>query len=153
MIDTKWIGHRFPTLRWEVEKGRVRFFAKAIGETRPEYLDEAAARAAGHRSLLAPPTLLFSGPLDHDDVPRLLQTLGISVDSLLHGEQGFTYHAPVYAGDVLDFETQITDISAKKGGALEFVTRMVRVINQHGELVAEMRNVLAVVNRRAGERS
>src|SRR3546814_13237942 len=70
MIDTKWIGHRFPAIRWEVEKGRLRFFAKAIGETRPEFIDEAAAKAAGHPSLLASPTILFSGPLAPDDVPK-----------------------------------------------------------------------------------
>src|SRR3546814_9496304 len=74
-------------MRWEVEKGRLRFFAKAIGETRPEFIDEDAAKAAGHQSLLAPPTILFSGPLDHDDVPKLLQMLGIDMNNILHGEQ------------------------------------------------------------------
>jgi acyl dehydratase len=147
MIDTKWIGHRFPVVRWEVEKGRLRFFAKAIGETRAEYIDEEAAKAAGHPSLLMPPTMLFSGPLDHDDVQRLLRTLDIDMKNILHGEQGFTYHRPVYAGDVLDFDIQITDITAKKGGALELVTRVTRITNQRGELVAEARNVMAVVNR------
>ena len=83
MIDTKWIGYRFPTMRWEVEKGRLRFFAKAIGETRPEYVDEEAARAKGYRSLLAPPTLLFSGPLDHDSVPKLIALLGIDLNNIL----------------------------------------------------------------------
>jgi acyl dehydratase len=147
MIDKKWIGHRFPVMRWEVEKGRLRFFAKAIGETRPECLDESAARAAGHPSLLAPPTNLFSGQLDHDFVPELLQLLGINMNNILHGEQGFTYHAPVFAGDVLEFEDQITDITSKKNGALELVTRETRVSNQRSELVAVVRNVLAVVNR------
>jgi len=147
MIDTKWIGHRFPVMRWEVEKGRVRSFAKVIGETRPEYLDEEAAQAAGYPSLLMPPTMLFSGPLDHDDVERLLRTLDIDMKNILHGEQGFTYHLPVYAGDVLDFDVQITDITVKKGGALELVTRMTRITNQRGKLVAEARNVMAVVNR------
>jgi hypothetical protein len=56
MIDTKWIGHRFPVMRWEVEKDRVRFFARAIGETRPEYIDEEAAKAAGYPSLPMPTT-------------------------------------------------------------------------------------------------
>lgn len=147
MIDTKWIGHRFPKMTWEVEKGRLRFFAKAIGESRPEYIDESAAQMAGHPSLLAPPTLLFSGPLDHDSVPKIVQLLNINMGNILHGEQSFTYHAPVFAGDILDFEDQITDITSKKGGALELVTRETSVRNQRGELVAVLRNVLAVVNR------
>jgi acyl dehydratase len=147
MIDTKWIGHRFPVMRWEVEKGRLRFFAKAIGETRPEYIDEVAAKAAGYLTLLAPPTILFSGPLDHGSVSQLLQLLDISMNNILHGEQGFTYHVPVLAGDVLEFEDQITDIVSKKGGALELVTREARVTNQRGELVAVLRNVVVVVNK------
>ena len=147
MIDTRWIGHRFPVMRWEVEKGRIRFFAKAIGETRAEYIDEDAAKAAGYPSLLMPPTMFFSGPLDHDDIQRLLSTLDIDMKNILHGEQAFIYHLPVYAGDVLDFDDQIVDITAKKGGALELVTRMTRITNQRGELVAEARNVIAVVNR------
>jgi len=147
MIDTKWIGYRFPTIRWEVEKGRLRFFAKAIGEARREYVDEDAARAAGYPSLLAPPTILFSGPLDHDEIQNVLCMLGINMSNILHGEQRFTYNAPVFAGDVLDYDSHIADITAKKGGALEFVTRETRVTNQHGDFVAAMRNVLAVVNR------
>ena len=56
MIDRQYIGHRFPVFQVEVEKGRLRFFAKAIGETDPVYFDEKAAKAAGHPGLLVPPT-------------------------------------------------------------------------------------------------
>ena len=31
MIDRRYIGHSFPAFQVEVEKGRLRFFAKAIG--------------------------------------------------------------------------------------------------------------------------
>ena len=34
---------------------RLKFFAKAIGETNPIYTDEAAALEAGYRALPAPP--------------------------------------------------------------------------------------------------
>jgi acyl dehydratase len=147
MIDAKWIGHQFPAFRWEVEKGRVRFFCKTIGELRPEYHDEAAARAAGYESLLAPPTFLFSGPTDNGSTELLLSTLGIDMRNILHGEQSFEYHAPVCAGDALDFAAQITGIVAKKGGKLELVTEETRVTNQHRQHVATLRKVVAVVNR------
>ena len=49
MIDTKHIGLRLPTVSFEVEKGRLRFFAKATGETRPEDLDESAAACRHHQ--------------------------------------------------------------------------------------------------------
>ena len=56
MVDTTDIGRTFPRHSADVESGRLRLFAKATGETRPEYIDEDAARAAGHPSLPAPPT-------------------------------------------------------------------------------------------------
>ena len=33
MIDTKHIGHRFPAFSAEIERGRLKFFAKAIGQS------------------------------------------------------------------------------------------------------------------------
>ena len=56
MIDKKHIGRTTKPQTVDVEKGRLRFFAKAIGETDPVYTDEAAAKAAGYKSLPAPPT-------------------------------------------------------------------------------------------------
>lgn len=47
----------------DVEAGRLRLFARATGETRPEYLDDDAARAAGYRALPAPPTMNDAGEL------------------------------------------------------------------------------------------
>ena len=44
MLDRSFIGHKFDAHTVEIEKGRLRFFAKAIGETNPIYFDEAAAR-------------------------------------------------------------------------------------------------------------
>ena len=59
MIDRKFIGHAFPVHTTDVEKGRLRFFAKAIGETNPIYTEESAAKDAGYRAIPAPPTYLF----------------------------------------------------------------------------------------------
>ncbi len=147
MIDKSFIGYVLPKAVWEVEKGRLRAFARAVGETRPEYVDEAAARAAGHPSLLAPPTIAFSADLDSGSTPRLLETLSVNIANVLHGEQSFTYHRPVHAGDVLTLEARVTDIVDKKGGAMEFVTKETTVTNQRGERVAEMRAVVVVRNK------
>ena len=59
MIDRQFIGHTMPAFEVLVEKGRLKFFAKATGQTDPVYTDEAAARAAGHRAWPVPPTVLF----------------------------------------------------------------------------------------------
>jgi acyl dehydratase len=127
-----------------LERTRLKFFAKAIGETDPIYTDEAAARAAGYTDLPAPPTFLFAAELDSGATDRLLADLGVPIASILHGEQGFSYHWPACAGDVVSVESTIIDLYDKKGGALEFIVKSSRAVNQRDELVAEMRTVIVV---------
>ncbi|HEY2929853.1 MaoC family dehydratase N-terminal domain-containing protein [Piscinibacter sp.] len=141
MIDRRYIGHTLEPYSVPVEAGRLRFFAKATGQTDPVYTDPAAARDAGHRNLPVPPTFLFCLEMDGPNPAAIRELLGLDYRRLLHGEQQFTYHAMAHAGDVLTFEQRIEDIYDKKGGALEFVVRRTRVSNQHGQLVAELRGV------------
>jgi len=147
MIDRKWIGHELPPAQLPIERSRLRFFAKAIGETDPVYTDEAAARDAGYADLPAPPTFLFAAELDAGVTDRLLAELGIPLAKLLHGEQGFSYHRAACAGDTVTVRSRIEDVYDKKNGALEFVVKSSRATNQHGELVAEMRTVLVCRNQ------
>jgi acyl dehydratase len=142
MIDRKWIGHELPESILPIERSRLRFFAKATGETRTEYIDLAAAQAAGYADLPAPPTFLVAAELDSGVVDGLLSDLQIPLSKLLHGEQSFTYHKPVCAGDTITVRSTISDIYAKKNGALEFVVKDSRAVNQRDELVAELRSVL-----------
>ena len=142
MIDRKWIGHALPPSVLSIDHSRLRFFAKAIGETDPVYTDSAAARGAGYADLPAPPTFLFAAELDSGANDRLLSDLGIPIAKLLHGEQGFSYHRVACAGDTVTVRSRIDDIYDKKGGALEFVVKTSRATNQRDELVAEMRTVL-----------
>ncbi len=146
MIDRQYIGHAMPPFEVDVEKGRLRFFAKATGQTDPVYSDEAAARAAGHPGLPVPPTFLFCLEMESPDPAAIRNLLGLDYKRLLHGEQGFSYRRMAYAGDRLRFEQRIEDIYDKKGGALEFVLRKTRVTNQHGEHVADLRSVTVMRN-------
>ena len=146
MIDKKWIGHELPPSVLEIERSRLRFFAKAIGETDPVYTDVSAAKDAGYPDLPAPPTFLFAAELDSGAVDALLERLGVPVAKLLHGEQGFTHHAPACAGDTVTVRSRIEDIYDKKNGALEFVVKTSCATNQRGEVVAEMRTVMVCRN-------
>jgi acyl dehydratase len=147
MMDRRHIGHQLPPFQVEVEKGRLRFFAKATGQTDPVYIDESAARDAGHPGLPVPPTFLFCLEMEAPNPAAIRELLGMDYRSLLHGEQGFSYHAMAYAGDTLTFRQHIEDIYDKKNGALEFVVRKTRVSNQRDELVAELRCVTVVRNQ------
>jgi acyl dehydratase len=146
MIDRKWIGHPLPASVLPIERSRLQFFAKAIGETDPVYTDPAAARDAGYPDLPAPPTFLFAAELDSGASERMLAELQIPIAKLLHGEQGFSYHRPACAGDTVTVRSAITDIYDKKNGALEFVVKTARATNQNDELVAELRTVLVCRN-------
>jgi acyl dehydratase len=146
MIDRQYIGHTMPAFEVAVEVGRLRFFAKATGQTDPVYLDDTAARAAGHPALPVPPTFLFCLEMESPDPAAIRNLLGMDYRRLLHGEQGFTYHRLAHAGDVLRFEQRIADIYDKKNGALEFVERITRIANQRGEHVADLRAVTVLRN-------
>jgi len=146
MIDKRFIGHSLPAFSVPVEAGRLRFFAKATGQTDPVYSDEAAARAAGHPALPVPPSFLFCLEMESPDPAAIRNLLGMDYRSLLHGEQRFSYHALAHAGDTLTFRQRIEDIYDKKGGALEFVVRQTEVTNQRDERVAELRCVTVVRN-------
>jgi acyl dehydratase len=142
MIDKKWIGHELPASELTLERGRMRAFARAIGETDPVYTDLQAAQSAGYADLPAAPTFLFAAELDSGASTELLAQLGIPLSKLLHGEQGFSYHRPACAGDTITVHSKLTDVYDKKGGALEFVVKTSQAHNQRGELVAELRSVI-----------
>jgi acyl dehydratase len=150
MIDKRFIGHVLPAYSVPVEAGRLRFFAKATGQTDPIYSDEAAARAAGHPALPVPLTFLFCLEMDSPNPAAVRDLLGLDYRSLLHGEQSFRYYALAHAGDTLTFRQRIEDIYDKKGGALEFVVRLTEVTNQRGERVADLRCVTVVRHARGG---
>ena len=146
MIDKKWIGHELPASVLPIERTRLQFFAKAIGETDPVYTDAAAARDAGYPDLPAPPTFLFAAELDSGASNQLLDDLQIPLSKLLHGEQSFSYHRPACVGDTVTVRSTISDIYDKKNGALEFVVKTSRATNQRDELVAELRTVIVCRN-------
>ncbi|MQA62570.1 MAG: MaoC family dehydratase [Actinophytocola sp.] len=128
-----------------VERGRLRFFAKAIGESDAVYSDVTAAQRAGHPDLPVPPTFFFSLELERPDPFGYLDKLGIDLRRVLHGEQSFTYHSLAYAGDTLIVRPRIVDAFSKKGGAMEFLIKQTD-ITRDGELVAEATSTIIVRN-------
>lgn len=141
MIDRALIGLTTPEYPVEVERGRIRQFAAAIGENDPIYHDEAAARAAGHPGILAPPTFGFTLGLMN---PHSLnfEKLGLKLEQILHAEQKFVYAAPIHAGDVIRLRSRLTDVFEKKGGRLEFICITTAARNQHDQMVLEMVNTV-----------
>ena len=142
MIDRSYIGQKRKPLTVAVEPFQLRLFAKAIGETNPIYLEEEAAKKAGYRNTLAPPTFANSLSLSQPDPFGHWPAMGIELAKVLHGEQKFEYFAPICAGDTITLQDEITDIYDKKDGAMEFMVTETTVKNQDGELVGKMTSVL-----------
>lgn len=149
-IDRRHVGAVSEERQIDVERGQLRFFAKATGETNPIYFDQGAAQAAGHPDIPAPPTFLFSlywgAPPKIGDLLDKEQGLGVDVARVLHGEQSFAYHHPIYGGDRITLTTKTSDIYEKRGGALEFIVQDTKGVNADGILCAEMRVVTVVRN-------
>jgi len=146
MFDQALVGKEYPCFAMEVEKGRLRLFAQAIGETDPVYLDEQAARAAGYRSLPAPPTFPFTIAMEANQPLLVLDDLGVDKTRSVHGEQSFTYYRDICAGDTITGRQRVAEMFEKKGGALLFITTETRLTNQNDEPVCDLRTVIVVRN-------
>lgn len=139
------VGSTTPPMDVTIERGRLRLFAKATGQTDPVYLDPDEARARGHRDLPVPPTFLFGLELERSDPFGWIADLGVDMNAVLHGTQSFDYGRLAYAGDTLTVSSAITDVYAKKNGALEFIERQTTV-RRGDETVATLQQVLVVRN-------
>jgi acyl dehydratase len=145
-LDPTFVGTELPATTLTVDAGRLRFFAKAIGETSPLYTDVDAAKAAGYADLPVPPTFLFAIELENPDQFGWVADQGIDPRFVLHGEQSFTYHSIAHAGDTLTATPRIVDVYSKKGGALEFIVKNTAVTRADGSAVADLETVIVVRN-------
>lgn len=119
-------GTRTDPVSFDVEAGRISFFCETIGELGAIHHDAAAARAAGYRGIVAPPTFAMvvdteTGRAAEQAGKGSIHTLiGCNLARLLHGEERYDYHGLIFAGDRLRVSTEVVGFEDKKGGALEF---------------------------------
>lgn len=144
MLDRAKIGYKFPPFEVTLEKGMLRLFARAIGENNPVYVDEAAAIAAGYRSLLMPPTYPFCLGKFIDDPFDALHLFNLDFNAIVHGEQEFHYHKEACAGDTLQGQKHVADIYAKNQGKLEFIVVKTDFRNQAADLVCDATQIIVV---------
>ena len=141
MLNRDFIGDVSPPTSIVVEASQLRLFNKSIGESRRVYLDESAAKSAGYRSILAPPTF---GNCLYTLAPRTgpsYEDLGMDFKFLLHGEESYEYFGEICAGDTVTIQNTITDIYGKRNNALEFIVTTTTFTNQLNELVLKRRQV------------
>ena len=125
---------------FEVTRNDIRRFALAIGDHNPAYLDPEAAKALGHPDVVAPPTFLISASTGDAGGGFIADpALGLNYAMVVHGEERFEFHRPVYAGDVLDTVTTVAGM--RDAGRNELMT-LVSEVTSNGEPVATVTNTI-----------
>ena len=127
------VGKTYAPVTYAVGREKVREYAHAVGETNPLYLDVEAARAAGHRDVVAPPmfAVVYASPAV---IPAFFDpAVGMDFARMVHGGQELTWGPLVVAGDEITTEVEVADIS-ERGGVSFFVFES-RSDNQDGERV------------------
>ncbi|MBK6678504.1 MAG: MaoC family dehydratase N-terminal domain-containing protein [Rhodocyclaceae bacterium] len=140
------VGKEYQPFVFEVEKGRIRMFAQAIGDTNPIYHDAQAAANAGYSAIPAPPTFPFTIIMEANQAFMILEELGIDKTRTMHGEQSFTYHGDICAGDIITGRQKVVDQYEKKGGALQFIVTQIQLTNQRQEHVCDLNMTIVIRN-------
>ena len=133
----EWIGRSDTPVRLEVSRRDIQKYAIATEQRVEKY----------RRGDEAPPMFLFNAHSPLVDLDQLRPD-GLTVDALLPelplkrvmaGGVKNSYHRPIRPGDQLVLTRTLTDIYEKQGrsGPLIFVTYVMRVETEAGELVME----------------
>ena len=137
------VGKEYPPYAITVERGKIKEFARAIGDLNPFYLDDEVGRASEWGDIITPPTFPISF---RDDTGVLLRDLGTDVSRLLHGEQEFEIFRQLRPGETYLCRSKVLDLYEKTGktGPMGFVVRETAVTDANNEIVAKMRSITVV---------
>lgn len=145
MADASMIGKEFPSYTFTVERGKIREFVQAIGDSNPVYTDSAAAQAAGYRDVIAPPT--FATVVENwggSGFFGMCEDLDINPVMVLHGEQEYEYAQPIYPGEVVTASPRIVNVAVRQGskGKMTLIVMESTFRNQQGETLAIARSTI-----------
>ncbi|MCE7927320.1 MAG: MaoC family dehydratase N-terminal domain-containing protein [Dehalococcoidia bacterium] len=142
------IGKESEPWTLEVDKTAIRMFARSVGHTDPVYYDEAAAKAAGYRSLPCPPGYLGTPVFDprHSD-PTFGGRRGSGgpgpqpsrpLKRVLNGGTEIEMLEDICAGDVLTATSHLAALEERAGSLGEMLISTNKTVykNQHGRVVA-----------------
>ena len=140
------VGKEYPPWPVTVERGRIKDFARALGDLNPFYLDDQVGAASEWGDIIAPPTFAASFRDERADSGALLRDLGVDISRVLHGEQEFEIHRQLRPGETYLCRTKVLDIYEKAGksGPMAFVVRETAITDTTGEVVATMRHVTVI---------
>jgi acyl dehydratase len=121
----------------DVERGAIRRFAEAIGDSSPQFNNEAEARNTRFGGMIAPPTFYRS-------LSAAIPDVDLNMPSFrgLDGGSDWEYFEPTRPGDRITVQTKIADIRESEGrlGTMVIVTTETSYTNQFGRVCALQRS-------------
>jgi acyl dehydratase len=144
-INRGLVGKEFPPFVVTVERGKIKEFARAIGDLNPFYLDDRVGQASEWGDIIAPPTFMTTFRAE-GETAHLLQELGTDLSRVLHGEQEFELARPIRPGETFLCRSRVVDIYEKTGrsGPMAFVVRETAVTDRANEIVGTIRHITVI---------
>ena len=132
---------------FEVEKGHIRRFAEAVGDSNPLWRDETYARKSRYGSIIAPP--MFLQDEGKNKFADRLMEIPLPLQGFLNGGVEVEFFKPMIPGDVITTRAKLADLYEKHGktGKLLFMVVEVTFINQRGELVCKRKIWMGVYSQ------
>jgi acyl dehydratase len=147
-----WIGREahYPA-REELGRASIRYFALAMGDDNPLYVDDAYAREAGYPSVIAPPTLVCETCQYAHQAPNPDGYIGhewrlpLPANRMVRAGNDYEFMRPVLPTDRISVTWTLENIVEKgssRGGTQLFVTSVARYRDGAGEIVAVNRETI-----------
>ncbi|HEY2665100.1 MAG TPA: MaoC family dehydratase N-terminal domain-containing protein [Candidatus Binataceae bacterium] len=133
----KLIGKETEPRTFDVERGHIRRFAEAIGDSNPIFNDEAKARQTQFGGMVAPPTFGRAFGIEFFNIPLQMPTA-----RGLDGGSDWEYFEPIRPGDRMSVISKLADIRESEGrlGTMVFTTVETRYVNQFGRVCVIQRS-------------
>src|SRR2546421_12923779 len=145
-VDRSVVGKEYPPFPVAVERGKIKDFARAIGDANPFYLDDRVGAASAWGDVIAPPTFAVTFRDEGADAGVLLRDLGVDISRVLHGEQEFEIFRQLTPGETYLCRTKDVDLYEKTGNSrpMAFVARETALTARAHEIVTPMRHVTLI---------
>ena len=138
------IGTVVDRVVFDVERGKIREFARATFAEDPVHGDRDLAVRAGFSDVLATGThVVVSG--HHRDQQAFVRRLGLELSRVVVGSVSWHYRRPLVAGDALTGTRRVVadeTREGRRGGSLRMVTLETEFVDRHGDVAVTQREVL-----------
>lgn len=146
----KKIGTEGKPVTLEIDKGLIRRYVEAVGDTNPLWQDVEYARSTRYGGIIAPPWLLcalmatFPIVSQSKTLPSAVPEVTLPREHILDGGGEWEFFLPLSVGDTITSRTRLANVFERQGriGLMLFFVYETSYTNQRGELVARSSSTL-----------